>query len=103
MLYYVEASFVILTAFYYFHSLLSLGAWLGHDGFQWPGSGDYFHLLHHQYFDCNYGAMHVPLDWLFGTFIGRKEDLRKVWGDRDVVKEEKSEETSEQSESGKDN
>jgi len=80
----------------------ALGAWLGHDGFQWPGSGDYFHLLHHQYFDCNYGAMHVPLDWLFGTFIARKEDLRKVWGDRGAVKEEKSEETSEQSESVKD-
>ena len=43
----------------------AVGAWLGHDGFQWPGSGDYFHQLHHQHFDCNYGAMHVPL----GTFI----------------------------------
>merc|ERR1712008_51500 len=28
-------------------------AWLGHDGFQWPGSGDYFHNLHHRHFDCN--------------------------------------------------
>ena len=27
----------------------AIGAWLGHDGFQWPGSGDYFHLLHHRY------------------------------------------------------
>merc|ERR1719362_2319688 len=43
----------------------AMGAWLGHDGFQWPGSGDYFHMLHHKHFDCNYGAMHVPLDWLF--------------------------------------
>ena len=25
----------------------AVGAWLGHDGFQWPGSGDYFHQLHH--------------------------------------------------------
>ena len=58
---------------------LALGAWLGHDGFQWPGSGDYFHLLHHQHFDGNYGVMHVPLDWLFGTFIKQKGDLKKVW------------------------
>jgi len=52
-----------------------MGAWLGHDGFQWPGAGDYFHLLHHAHFDCNYGAIHVPLDWLFGTYAGSKEDL----------------------------
>jgi len=57
----------------------ALGAWLGHDGFQFPGSGDYFHLLHHQHFDGNYGTMHVPLDWLFGTFISCKADLKKVW------------------------
>jgi len=56
------------------------GAWLGHDGFQWPGSGDYFHMLHHKHFDGNYGSMHVPLDWLFGTFISCKEDVKKVWG-----------------------
>lgn len=56
-----------------------IGAWLSHDGFQWPGQGDYFHLLHHQHFDGNYGAMHVPLDWLVGTYIGCKEDLKKVW------------------------
>jgi len=56
-----------------------VGAWLGHDGFQWPGNGDYFHLLHHAHFDCNYGAMHVPLDWLFGTFAGSKEEVRKIW------------------------
>jgi len=56
-----------------------VGAWLGHDGFQWPGNGDYFHLLHHAHFDCNYGAMHVPLDWIFGTFAGNKEEVKKIW------------------------
>ena len=60
----------------------AISAWLGHDGFQWPGSGDYFHLLHHQHFDGNYGAIHVPLDWLFGTFISCKGDLKKVWSGR---------------------
>jgi len=58
----------------------AIGAWLGHDGFQWPGSGDYFHMLHHRHFDCNYGALHVPLDWFFGTYAGSKEDVRKIWG-----------------------
>ena len=77
----------------------AVGAWLGHDGFQvsisqrllywknavhsyivmicsfyfqWPGSGDYFHNLHHKHFDCNYGAQHVPIDLLFGTYAGCK-------------------------------
>lgn len=58
----------------------AVGAWLGHDGFQYPGSGDYFHLLHHANFDCNYGAMHVPIDKWLGTYIGDKNDLKKVWG-----------------------
>lgn len=56
-----------------------VGAWLGHDGFQFPGTGDYFHFLHHSHFDCNYGTTIVPLDKWFGTFIGKKEDLKRVW------------------------
>jgi sterol desaturase/sphingolipid hydroxylase (fatty acid hydroxylase superfamily) len=43
---------------------------------QWPGSGDYFHFLHHAHFDCNYGSPHVPLDWLFGTYAGNKAEVR---------------------------
>ena len=31
-------------------------------------SGDYFHYLHHRYFDCNYGTTQVPLDKWFGSF-----------------------------------
>jgi len=30
--------------------------------------GDYFHHLHHRFFECNYGNRPVPLDKLFGTF-----------------------------------
>jgi len=58
----------------------AVGAWLGHDGFQWPGSGDYFHQLHHANFDCNYGAMHVPIDYWLGTYAGNKADVKKIWG-----------------------
>ena len=57
----------------------AVGAWLGHDGFQWPGSGDFFHQLHHDCFDCNYGAMHVPIDKWLGTFVGSREDLKRIW------------------------
>lgn len=31
-------------------------------------AGDYFHHLHHRYFECNYGNRLVPLDKVFGTF-----------------------------------
>ena len=30
-------------------------------------AGDYFHHLHHRYFECNYGNTLVPLDKPFGT------------------------------------
>jgi len=30
--------------------------------------GDFFHQLHHRFFDCNYGALEMPWDRLFGSF-----------------------------------
>ena len=56
----------------------AIGAWIGHDGFQWPGGADFFHQLHHWHFDCNYGNPQIPLDWLFGTDISCKQDLKYV-------------------------
>lgn len=49
---------------------------LGHSGFEklmvgrrlGVDTGNYFHYLHHRYFECNYGGSLAPLDWLFGTF-----------------------------------
>jgi hypothetical protein len=46
----------------------AVGAWLGHDGFQWPGSGDYFHQLHHAHFDCNCTFLHSPSPLCHGRF-----------------------------------
>jgi sterol desaturase/sphingolipid hydroxylase (fatty acid hydroxylase superfamily) len=62
----------------------AVGAWLGHDGHNWPGAGDYFHYMHHACFDGNYGAgaPFIPLDRWFGTFLTCKEDLKRVWGNR---------------------
>ena len=71
----------------------AIGAWLGHDGFQWPGSGDYFHQLHHENFDCNFGAMHVPMDKWMGTFCGNNADLHTIWGEKKVGREANLEDT----------
>lgn len=30
--------------------------------------GDFFHHLHHRYFECNYGALEMPWDEWFGSF-----------------------------------
>ncbi|MEQ8666993.1 MAG: sterol desaturase family protein [Rhodospirillales bacterium] len=30
--------------------------------------GDFFHQLHHRYFDCNYGVLEMPWDRMFGSF-----------------------------------
>tara|TARA_R110002050_G_scaffold52877_3_gene120198 strand:- start:136 stop:1236 length:1101 start_codon:yes stop_codon:yes gene_type:complete len=54
----------------------AVGAWLGHDGFLFPGVGDIFHFLHHKHFECNYGSPFPPLDKMFGTFAASKEDLK---------------------------
>lgn len=32
------------------------------------GAGDYYHHLHHRFFECNYGNRLVPVDVLFGTY-----------------------------------
>ena len=57
----------------------------GHDGFDAPGGGSYFHYLHHSHFQCNYGTPMVPFDKLFGTY----EDGAKFRKDKkfDSVKE----------------
>lgn len=67
----------------------AVGAWIGHDGFHWPGGCDYFHQLHHTHFDGNYGggAPFLPLDKFFGTFITCREDVKKNWGNAKVGRE----------------
>lgn len=31
-------------------------------------TGDFFHQLHHRYFECNYGTAEMPWDVIFGSF-----------------------------------
>ena len=40
----------------------------GPDGSTDIAGGDYFHNLHHRYFEVNYGTILLPLDHWFGTF-----------------------------------
>ena len=56
-----------------------IAAWLGHAGFVFPGTGDYYHHLHHMTFDCNYGTPNVPLDYWMGTFSATENDVKKIW------------------------
>ena len=53
-----------------------LGPAPSHSGFDrivLPGNrtmpaGDYFHYLHHRYFECNYGTLAIPIDEWAGTY-----------------------------------
>ena len=60
-----------------FHlTYLFAGAYLGHighDGFYLGkrkvlAGGNFYHQLHHRYFDCNYGTPEMPWDKWFGSF-----------------------------------
>jgi lathosterol oxidase len=65
------------------------GLWMGispavsHSGFDFLeirrkrfSTGDWYHQLHHQYFDLNYGNTNSPLDKLFGSWHdGSKDSL----------------------------
>jgi sterol desaturase/sphingolipid hydroxylase (fatty acid hydroxylase superfamily) len=45
---------------------------------------DFFHYMHHRYFECNYGTSTVPFDRWFGTFHdGSPESyaiMQEKWG-----------------------
>jgi len=55
---------------------LMIGKKLGIEG------GNYFHYLHHKYFECNYGGSLTPLDQLFGTFHDGTDDGHAVMRER---------------------
>jgi len=40
-------------------------------------TGDFFHQLHHRYFECNYGTSEIPFDKWFGTFHDGSEDATR--------------------------
>ena len=72
----------------FFHlQYAALGPAQGHAGFSYlkmkgkdvVALGDFFHQLHHCYFNCNYGSDAVPLDRWLGTYHdGTETSLSKV-------------------------
>ena len=44
--------------------------------------GDYFHNLHHRYFEVNYGMLLLPLDKWFGTFHDGSQQAHEEMKDR---------------------
>ena len=56
-----------------------------HSGFEFVGkregnqakAGDFFHQLHHRYFECNYGTIEMPWDRWFGSFHDGSEQATK--------------------------
>ena len=58
---------------------LTLRAVLGHDGYDYPGSSNWYHYLHHTKYNVNYGTPNAPFDWLFGSFDFGIEDWKKLY------------------------
>jgi sterol desaturase/sphingolipid hydroxylase (fatty acid hydroxylase superfamily) len=58
----------------------------GHSGFERVVMNDkvaiktnnYFHYLHHKFFECNYGSMLLPLDKWFGTYHDGSEEAQEA-------------------------
>jgi|TARA_B100001059_G_C17427342_1_gene376251 sterol desaturase/sphingolipid hydroxylase (fatty acid hydroxylase superfamily) len=44
--------------------------------------GDFFHQLHHRYFECNYGTVEMPWDKWFGSFHDGSEKGTKETRER---------------------
>ena len=70
-----------------FHFYLEgLNPAFSHSGFEavQPGekrrvnAGDFFHQLHHRYFECNYGTAEMPWDRIFGSFNDGCEDATAI-------------------------
>ncbi|MEM8687036.1 MAG: sterol desaturase family protein [Pseudomonadota bacterium] len=93
LIFFVVPAHPIHVLFLMFHH--GIGAPTSHAGFErvkvGQGAGvevgDFFHQLHHKYFDCNYGTYETPWDSWFKTFHDGtpegdalvKERRRKIW------------------------
>jgi Delta7-sterol 5-desaturase len=93
MIFFIVASHPVHVIFLLFHH--GIGAPTSHAGFEnlkigKTGRfqlGDFYHQLHHKFFDCNYGTWETPWDAWFNTFHDGtpqgdalvKERRRKIW------------------------
>ncbi|MGA1487006.1 MAG: sterol desaturase family protein, partial [bacterium] len=85
-LHWVIPSHPIHACFHLLHAGIS-PTW-GHTGFnriqvnKFGIDTNYFHYLHHRYFECNYGNLDMPWDHLFGTFHDGSQESKKRMGAR---------------------
>ncbi len=93
MIFFLLPSHPVHAIFLLFHH--GIGAPTSHAGFEHVKLGkmarfqvgDFFHQLHHRFFDCNYGTWETPWDEWFNTFHDGtdegnemvKERRRKIW------------------------
>lgn len=77
-----------------FHAYFqTVGAAVSHAGFEGLvvrdrnrlDLGDFFHQLHHRYFECNYGNVEMPWDRWFGSYHDGSEEATRRTRDRKRV------------------
>ena len=73
MLYYTCTLVCLVSTVHPIHFLFNkfhadLSPLPGHDGYDQPAGGSYFHYIHHAHYEYNFGTPMVPLDVLFGSY-----------------------------------
>jgi len=74
LIHFVVASHPVHVLFHlYLEGLNPAFSHSGYEGIEVKGNklmktGDFFHQLHHRYFECNYGTAEMPWDRWFGSF-----------------------------------
>jgi sterol desaturase/sphingolipid hydroxylase (fatty acid hydroxylase superfamily) len=74
LIHFIIPSHPIHVLFHFYN--LGLNPAFSHSGFEAivtgekrrVNTGDFFHQLHHKYFECNYGTAEMPWDVIFGSF-----------------------------------
>ena len=86
IIHFIIPSHPFIAIYHLYHTALAPAG--GHSGFDKfllnknisISGGDYFHYLHHKYFECNYGSGGTNvLDRLFNTFHdGTENSIKKI-------------------------
>lgn len=83
LIHFVVPSHPVHVLFHFYN--LGLNPAFSHAGFEAVvagdkrrlNAGDFFHQLHHKYFECNYGTAEMPWDVVFGSFHDGSEEATK--------------------------
>lgn len=88
LIHFVVPSSAVHVVFHFYN--LSLNPSFSHSGFESVvagdkrrlNAGDFFHQLHHKYFECNYGTSEMPWDVVFSSFHNGTEEATKATRER---------------------